>query len=70
MSRKLLNVFILLQSGTGNVEREIGAVKASLEQEQKIGDDLFDVVRNEDLMVVYLDPSLKRLVNVVGLWEI
>ena len=70
MAGELLYVFILLQSRTRYIQRQIRAVKASLEQEEEIRDYLFDIVCNEDLMVIDLDPSVKVLIDIISLGEI
>ena len=58
VAREFLNIFILLQCRTRYIQRKVGAVKASLKQEEEIRNDLFYVVCNEDLVVIDLDPAV------------
>ena len=57
---KLANVAVVLQERTGDVQRQVGAIDDALEQQQKLRDDLLDVIGNEHLIGVELDLALIR----------
>ena len=55
---QLLDIAVILQEGAAHVQGQVGAVDHALEQHQKFGNDLFDVVRHEHLAVEQLDFAL------------
>ena len=56
----LLHLCIVLQEGTRNVERDIGAVDDAVQKHQELGNDFLDVIGNEHLIAVQLDlPALE-----------
>ena len=55
---ELLHIAVVLQEGTGYVQRQIGAIDHALEQHQEFGDNLLDVVRHENLAVKQLNFAL------------
>ena len=55
MGRNLLHVAVVLQEGTADVQRKIGAVDHPLEQHQEFGDNFLYIIRDEDLAGEELD---------------
>ena len=55
---QLAHVAVVLQEGARDVQRQVGAVHHALEQQQELGDDLLDIVRDEHLVGVELDLAL------------
>ena len=49
---------VVLQERTGNVQRHIGTVDHTFQEHQKFRNDLFDIVRDEHLIVVEFDLPL------------
>ena len=66
----LLDLSVVLQKASGNVQRHIRAVDDTFEQQQKFRDDLLDVIGNKDLVTVQLDLSRNHLQTVDLLWKI
>ena len=64
---QLADIGVVLQEAAGDVERQVGAVDAAFEQEQEFRDDFLDVVGDENLVVIDLDPPFQAFVDIVGL---
>ena len=64
------NVSVRLEIASRNVKRKLGTVKHTLEDEQIVGYDLLDVVRNEDLIVIELYLTLDGFIFVSKLGEV
>ena len=66
----LLNETIVLQCGTGYVQRQIRTVDHTLQQHQVFRNDFLDVVGDEHLVVVQLDHTFDGLELDVDLREV
>ena len=66
----LLHLLIVLQEGTGDVERDIGAIDHAVQQHQKFRDDFLDVIRDIYLIAIQLDLSALELHLLFHLGEI
>ena len=64
------NVSVRLEIASRNVKRKLRTVKDTLEDEQIVGYDLLDVVRNEDLIVIELYLPLDGFIFVSELGEV
>ena len=61
VARHLTHVRAVLQITARDVQRQLGAVDHPAQLKKILGDDLADVIRHKDLIVIQLDLSLKPL---------
>jgi hypothetical protein len=66
----LLDIAVVLKEGTGDVQRQVGAVDHALEQQQEFGNDFLDIVGYEHLIVVQLDYAFAGSEFVLDLGEV
>ena len=59
-----------MQEGTTHVQRQVGAVDYTLEQQQELGNNFLDVVRHENLAAEELDLSFMGAEVLTNLGEV
>ena len=70
VSGNLLHKSVVLQRASGDIQRQIRTVDHTLQQHQVFGDDFFDIIRDEDLVVVQFDLAFNGVILCVDPREV